>query len=204
MWRRPGASSNRCRRPSRPQPGNTASRGESSPSRSLSPLARSTPCLGVYRFPQGAPRGRSADPVCRPERQTGRGAAPCRAQDRPPRGPDIDRDEGRHDPRRHLRQSRLPGKVAAPRCPEDLPKFDGITFKGFAKLTWRYQRDGKPIVAEPRSRFASNSTGAAIKAAVQGVGIARGCRRFRLPSSFARGRSCRSWRSTPVRPSRSA
>ena len=58
----------------------------------------------------------------------------------------------------------------APQRPEDLPNFDGITFKGFANLTWRYQRDGKPIVAEPRSRFASNSTGAAIKAALHGRG----------------------------------
>jgi DNA-binding transcriptional LysR family regulator len=64
-------------------------------------------------------------------------------------------------------------RFGAPQRPEDLPNFDGITFKGFANLTWRYQRDSKLIVAEPRSRFASNSTGAAIKAALQGVGIAR-------------------------------
>ena len=41
-------------------------------------------------------------------------------------------------------------RFGAPQRPEDLPNFDGITFKGFASLTWRYQRDGKPIVAEPR------------------------------------------------------
>jgi len=64
-------------------------------------------------------------------------------------------------------------RFGSPQRPEDLPNFDGITFKGFANLTWRYQRDGKPIVAEPRSRFASNSTGAAIKAALHGVGITR-------------------------------
>ena len=60
-----------------------------------------------------------------------------------------------------------------PERPEDLPNFDGVTFKGFSNLTWRYQRDGKLIVAEPRSRFASNSAGAAIKAALHGAGIAR-------------------------------
>jgi DNA-binding transcriptional LysR family regulator len=64
-------------------------------------------------------------------------------------------------------------KFGAPQRPEDLPKFDGVTFKGFADLSWHYQREGKPIVGEPRSRFASNSTGASIKAVLQGVGITR-------------------------------
>jgi len=60
-----------------------------------------------------------------------------------------------------------------PRAPEELPGYAGITFKGFSSFAWRYQRDGKEVVAEPRSRVAVNSAGAAIAAAVGGLGITR-------------------------------
>jgi len=61
-----------------------------------------------------------------------------------------------------------------PAVPDDLPGFDGITFRGFANAPeWRYRGDSPAWTSEPRTRLAVNSTESAVAAAVAGLGIAR-------------------------------
>ncbi len=61
-----------------------------------------------------------------------------------------------------------------PADPDDLPRHDGITYRGFsASPEWRYRRDGRALTVEPKARLAVNTTEAAVEAAVAGIGIAR-------------------------------
>lgn len=61
-----------------------------------------------------------------------------------------------------------------PRLPQDLARHDGISFQGFAIAPeWRYRRDGAAFAVEPRQRLAVNTTEAAIRAALAGIGIIR-------------------------------
>lgn len=65
-------------------------------------------------------------------------------------------------------------RCGVPRRPEDLAGHDGIVFQGFAIAPeWRYQRDSAAFAVEPRPRLAVNTTGAAIQAALDGLGIIR-------------------------------
>src|SRR5918995_5365162 len=70
-----------------------------------------------------------------------------------------------------------PGYLArrgTPRLPEDLKSHDGITFRGFPIAPeWRYRKDSAAFAVEPRTRLAINTTGAAIDAALAGLGIIR-------------------------------
>jgi DNA-binding transcriptional LysR family regulator len=61
-----------------------------------------------------------------------------------------------------------------PSVPDDLAQHDGISFQGFASAPeWRYRRDGVAFAVEPRQRLAVNTTGAAIQAALAGLGVIR-------------------------------
>jgi DNA-binding transcriptional LysR family regulator len=61
-----------------------------------------------------------------------------------------------------------------PLQPDDLARHDGISFQGFATAPEvRYRRDVTAFNVEPRARFAVNTTEAAIRAAVSGIGIIR-------------------------------
>lgn len=65
-------------------------------------------------------------------------------------------------------------RCGTPRHPEDLAHHDGIVFQGFAVAPeWRYQRDSAAFAVEPRPRLAVNTTEAAIRAALDGLGIIR-------------------------------
>ena len=55
-----------------------------------------------------------------------------------------------------------------PESPEDLKRFDGISTVG-----WRFQRAGKSVHGEPRSRIIANTQDSALSAALAGLGIAR-------------------------------
>ncbi|MFK8253260.1 LysR family transcriptional regulator [Ancylobacter terrae] len=62
----------------------------------------------------------------------------------------------------------------APRRPDDLAGHDGISFQGFATAPeWRYRRDSAAFAVEPRPKLAVNTTEAAIRAALAGLGIIR-------------------------------
>lgn len=58
--------------------------------------------------------------------------------------------------------------AGVPGTPDDLKRFDGISTVG-----WRFQRDGKNVFGEPRSRLVLNTQESAISAALAGLGIAR-------------------------------
>lgn len=58
--------------------------------------------------------------------------------------------------------------AGVPQSPDDLRNFDGISTVG-----WRFQRDGKTIEAQPRSRLAVNTAESGIEAALAGLGVAR-------------------------------
>lgn len=61
-----------------------------------------------------------------------------------------------------------------PRQPNDLAGHDGISFQGFATAPeWRYRGDSPAFAVEPRPKFAVNTTEAAIRAALAGIGIVR-------------------------------
>lgn len=61
-----------------------------------------------------------------------------------------------------------------PRVPDDLACHDGISFQGFATAPeWRYRRDGAAFAVEPRPRLVVNTTEAAIRSALAGIGIIR-------------------------------
>jgi DNA-binding transcriptional LysR family regulator len=61
-----------------------------------------------------------------------------------------------------------------PQHPEDLKDHDGVTFRGFPIAPeWRYRKDSAAFAVEPRTRLAVNTTGAAIDAALAGLGIIR-------------------------------
>ncbi|PCC73432.1 transcriptional regulator, LysR family [Nannocystis exedens] len=60
-----------------------------------------------------------------------------------------------------------------PEAPEDLTERDGVTYRGFIAVPWRYVRHGVHLSAEPRARVAVNSPAAAVVAAKAGLGITR-------------------------------
>lgn len=61
-----------------------------------------------------------------------------------------------------------------PRQPDDLAGHDGISFQGFAMAPeWRYRGDSAAFAVDPRPRLSVNTTAAAIRAALAGVGIVR-------------------------------
>ncbi len=70
-----------------------------------------------------------------------------------------------------------PGYLACrgvPHRPDDLAGHDGISFQGFATAPeWRYRGDSAAFAVDPRPKLAVNTTEAAIRAALAGVGIVR-------------------------------
>lgn len=61
-----------------------------------------------------------------------------------------------------------------PRQPDDLAGHDGISFQGFATAPeWRYRGDSAAFAVDPRPRLSVNTTAAAVRAALAGVGIVR-------------------------------
>jgi DNA-binding transcriptional LysR family regulator len=68
----------------------------------------------------------------------------------------------------YLARRGVPGR------PDDLASHDGISFQGFATAPeWRYRGDGAAFAVDPRPRLAVNTTAAAVRAALAGVGIVR-------------------------------
>ncbi|HYD99981.1 MAG TPA: LysR substrate-binding domain-containing protein [Alphaproteobacteria bacterium] len=62
----------------------------------------------------------------------------------------------------------------APRTPEELRGHDGVTFRSLSAYPmWTFERDGAPIVAEPRPRLVVNDIAAAVEGALAGLGILR-------------------------------
>jgi len=61
-----------------------------------------------------------------------------------------------------------------PTCPDDLQKHTAISFQGLATPSvWRFEANGKEIVASVRSRLSVNTVEAAIDAAEAGMGLTR-------------------------------
>lgn len=58
--------------------------------------------------------------------------------------------------------------AGVPQTPEDLKDFDGISTVG-----WRFQRGGRNLFVEPRSRVVLNTEDSCVKAAIAGLGVAR-------------------------------
>ena len=57
---------------------------------------------------------------------------------------------------------------------DDLRRHEGVTFRGLSSFQiWTFERDGAPVVVEPRQRVAVNDMGAAVEAALMGLGILR-------------------------------
>ena len=65
-------------------------------------------------------------------------------------------------------------RCGTPTTPDDLRDHDGISFHGFSTSPeWRFRGDNEALSVEPRTRFAVNTTEAAVDAAVAGLGIVR-------------------------------
>jgi DNA-binding transcriptional LysR family regulator len=58
--------------------------------------------------------------------------------------------------------------AGVPQTPEDLKDFDGISTVG-----WRFQRGGRNLFVEPRSRVVLNTEDSCVKAAIAGLGVGR-------------------------------
>jgi DNA-binding transcriptional LysR family regulator len=68
----------------------------------------------------------------------------------------------------YLARRGVPGR------PDDLATHDGISFQGFATAPeWRYRGDSAAFAVDPRPKLSVNTTAAAVRAALSGVGIVR-------------------------------
>ncbi|WP_240539889.1 LysR family transcriptional regulator [Salinarimonas soli] len=62
----------------------------------------------------------------------------------------------------------------APRTLDELREHDGVTFRSLTPFRiWTFERDGAPLVVEPRPRLVVNDMALAVQAALDGAGIVR-------------------------------